>query len=493
MNKNRILQVLEKENLVVKSNIKNDSTIKYISHDSRDIIKDTLFFCKGINYKKEYLDMAIESGANIYISEKEYDNNCDYIIVNDIRKAMAIVALEFYDYPAKKLKIIGITGTKGKTTTAYFLRNILNNHTNSKIGFISTVETYTGKRLEQSHLTTPEPLDLQKYFSEMVESNIEYVVMEVTSQAYKLNRVYKVLFDYGIFLNISEDHIGDSEHKDFKDYLECKLKLIDNTKLMIINKNMDYYDEILNRCNMNNRKTFTYSTNKNNDNVDYYSNDIVKQKKGFSFDFCNKDKIKDTYQINVEGRFNVENATVAIALSQILNIDKIDIKKGLLQTQIEGRMNIFEKDGVTVVVDYAHNELSFKKLYESLKLDYPNRKIISVGGAPGNKAYKRRESFGTIVGDNSNFVYITADDPQYEKISDINTDILKHMKNKNYKIIEDRKEAILEALESAKKGDIVVLLAKGEELYQKVNGEFIPYESDLALAKKWEENIEISI
>ena len=187
----------------------------------------------------------------------------------------------------------------------------------------------------------------------------------------------------------------------------------------------------------------------------------------------------------MQGRFNVENALAAIVVSKELGISDEDIAYGIENTEVKGRMNIFEKDGVTVIVDYAHNKLSFTALYNSLKLDYPGRKIISVGGGPGGKAYARRKDFGEIVGSNSDYIYLTAEDPQFEEVKDICEDIASYIEKGKYEIVEDRKEAVEKALTNAEEGDVVVLLAKGEETYQKVRGVFTPYESDLSLAKEW--------
>ena len=185
----------------------------------------------------------------------------------------------------------------------------------------------------------------------------------------------------------------------------------------------------------------------------------------------------------MKGRFNVENALASIVISHIHGVPDNIIEKGLLKTEVQGRMNVFTKNNVTVIVDYAHNKLSFTKLYESLKADYPQRRIISVGGGPGGKAYARRKDFGQIVGSNSDFVYLTAEDPQFEAVKSICEEIASYTKCP-YEIIEDRKMAIEKAIGQANPGDVIVLLAKGEETYQKVKGVFVPYESDLVIAKQ---------
>ena len=284
-----------------------------------------------------------------------------------------------------------------------------------------------------------------------------------------------------MFLNVSEDHISDAEHPNFEDYLECKLKLIDNTDLMVINRDMDYFNIVMARAK--NVKVVTYGKD---NKADYYITNVVKKDVGFSFNVAN-DKLNycGEFEIKMQGRFNTENALAATTMAKVLGVDDESIRKGLLKTEVMGRMNVFEKSGITVIVDYAHNALSFSKLYESIKLDYPGRRVISVGGAPGGKAYKRRQDFGEIVGMSSDYIYLTAEDPQFEEVSKICADIAAYIPEKTkYEVIEDRTEAVEKAIKNALEGDVVVLLAKGEEDYQKVRGVFTYYESDLKIAKR---------
>ncbi|MDY5175049.1 Mur ligase family protein, partial [Enterococcus faecium] len=194
-----------------------------LSYDSRKADASTLFFCKGMNFKEEYLDSAIEQGIQYYVSEQPYENSAVGIIVTDIRKAMALLAMAFYDYPQNKLKVIGFTGTKGKTTAAYFTKAILDHTTNKKTALLSTMNTtLDGKTYFKSHLTTPESLDLYRMMAEAVKNGMTHLVMEVSSQAYKTQRVYGLTLDVGIFLNISPDHISPIEHPTFDDYFYCK-------------------------------------------------------------------------------------------------------------------------------------------------------------------------------------------------------------------------------------------------------------------------------
>lgn len=480
------IELLKNDNILVDYKLKEDEEVKYISYNSKDIEANTLFFCKGKNYKEEYLMESIKKGSMAYVSEKKYnidEENVSYIIVNDIKIAMAKIAAKFYNYAFNDIETIGITGTKGKTTVTYFLKNILDEYTKSKTAVISTVEVITGARHEEAHLTTPEALELHKYFSETANNNVKFLTMEVTSQAYKTSRALDVKFKHGMFLNVSEDHISDAEHPDFNDYLNCKLQLISNVNDMVINADMDEYQIVKSECVKNNVPYITYGLNEISD-YRYY--DIKREDVGFSFKVENKIKnYIEEFKIIMQGRFNIENAVAAITMAKSLGVDDESIKVGLLNTKVQGRMNVFEKNGLTVIVDYAHNRLSFSKLYESIKLDYPNRRIISLGGGPGNKAYKRRQDFGEIVGTNSDYIYLTAEDPQFETVENICKDIIKYIpENVKYEIVEDRTIAIEKMIKEAKANDVLVLLAKGEEDYQKIKGTFTYFESDLKIVKR---------
>jgi UDP-N-acetylmuramyl-tripeptide synthetase len=486
----KIIEVLQKDGLLIEHNIENlEKEIDFISYDSRDIIDNTLFFCKGAGFKKEYLLDAVKKGAVCYDSEQKYDLNgveCNYIIVGNIRRSIALIAPMYYNYAYKNLNLIGITGTKGKTTVSYFIRNILDEFTQSKTGLQSTIETYTGKRSEESHLSTPEPCDLQKIFYEASESNLKYMTMEVSSQAYKMDRVLNITFDNGIFLNISEDHISPAEHADFEDYLNCKLEFMRNCSNIVINAETDYFDRVLKAAESSKtlERITLYGSEKSKDRCDYYYSGAKKENNALTF-FIRNDKTgyREKFALRMRGMFNAENAAAAVAMCKTLGVDDESIRRGLIKTAVPGRMNIFENNGVTVIVDYAHNLLSFTKLYESLKMDYPGRKIISVGGAPGGKAFRRRKDFADIVGKNSDYIYLTAEDPQFEDVLTICKEMSGYMSEVSHEVVPDRKEAVIKAIRSAKNGDVVALLAKGEENYQKVNGKLEFYESDLKLAQ----------
>ena len=483
----KVLEKLNEEGLLERysKNIKFEKLeLNHLSYNSKEILEKTLFICKGKMFKSEYLKGAIVNGTVAYLSETYYEEvpeNVAYIIVKDIRKAMTIVSNLFYGYAWKDISVVGITGTKGKTTTTYYLKNIITKYLGKRCGIISTIDTYSGITDEVSHLTTPESPDLHRLFYETKQSDIPILIMEVTSQAYKTGRVDGINFDIGAFLNVSEDHISDIEHPDFEDYLNCKLELMKNSKTAIINKNSEFFN-VIKEAAKNAEKIITYGIDVE---ADYSVNDMQKDGKYTMFKVKGPNGYEKTYRTSVVGKFNVENATAAIAISRELGIDDESIAYGIENTSVQGRMNVFEKNGVTVIVDFAHNRLSFEKLYEAIKLDYPNSRIISLAGGVGGKAFNRRKDFGEIVGKYSDYIYLTTDDPQFEDVTEICLDMASYIENCGYEIIINREEAVKKALESAKPGDVVVLLGKGEEEYQKTRGELVPYISDLKLAEIW--------
>ena len=469
----------------------------HLSYSSADVTPDTFFICKGAAFKEEYLRNAIAKGAGVYLAQSLYEGvDCPHILVSDIRKAMSLVSIAFYQKAYRNFRVVGLTGTKGKTTTTYFMKNILDAFCRrnpqlcaaQKSAVLSTVEVDTGIEHHEAHLTTPESPDLQRYFAQTRDSGLPFLTMEVSSQAYKLSRVYGMDFDIGMFLNIGEDHIGPLEHTDFEDYFSCKLQLMEHCRTAIINREMDHAQRVLEHARAHAQRVLTFGKLETADLDDddcWILRDIQKEEQGFTFTTSHGLE-QDSWRIRMAGRFNVENALAAILAAKALGVDDQSIREGLLQNEVQGRMNLFEKDGVTVLVDYAHNFLSFQKLYESLKADYPGQRIVVVVGCPGGKAQLRRRDIGTLSGQNADYLYLTAEDPQFEDVRSICEEIASFVKpyGTPYEIIEDRAQAVEKAITTAQKGDVIVLAAKGEEVYQKVRGEYVYYESDLAIAKR---------
>ena len=480
MKYNEIIKILKEEDLLI-DYVNIDKDIKYISYDSNDIKEDTLFVCKGFDFKEEYL-LSIRDKILCYLSETIYDKDTSYILVKDVRKALAIISLNFYK---DNLFKIGITGTKGKTTTNFIIHNILNYHLGYKQGIIATHYFYDGKEGE-NHNTTPESLDLHHFLNNMSNNDLRYVSMEVSSQATKLNRVYGMHFDIGCFLNIGEDHISPREHKDFFDYLNCKIKFLTMCDSVIVYKQTNYYDDIIEK--INDKKLITYGFN----DCDYLIKDITSFNDKISFTIVNDNKEREFY-ITMQGTFNVLNATCAIIISDLLNISDENIQKGLSNTKVDGRMQVVSDDIGPIIIDYAHNKLSAESFYKSIKETYKDKRIIAVFGCPGNKGINRRRDMGICAGLYADYIYLTKEDPGDYEVVDICNDIASFIKpyNKPYEIVEDRKSAIIKALTNRSPNDIVVILGKGDEDYQITKNGYEPYEKDINIVKSYIKGVKL--
>lgn len=482
MTQKELTKLLEKKTKVVKTAVYeqyNNIEISDVTYNSKACTKNCAFFVKGANFKEEYLSDAILNGAIVVISEKEYNIDAGLIIVDDIRQAMVAVAEEFFGHAYKEITMVGLTGTKGKTTTATYIHNILNAQAKKRTGLLSTVETYTGKRLEESHLSTPEAIELQRYIKEACTEDLEYMTMEVSSQATKVKRILDMQFDIGVFLNISEDHISPAEHPNFNDYLNCKLDFLKKCKTIIINYETDYLEAVVEAAKTAN-KVITYGKEQNKDKVDYYYTNVRREANLLKFDVVGNDSVT-SYATKMLGEFNVENAVAAILVAKELNVSVDNVQKGILETTVSGRMNVFHGKNKTVIVDYAHNKLSFEKFFEAVKKDYPNSDIIALFGAPGGKAYGRRKDMSEVANKYATKIYLTADDPQFERVLDICNELATFV-TCNYEIIEDREQAITKAYNEMKEGSVLCLLAKGEDKYQQVRGRIEDYKSDVTIA-----------
>ena len=339
-----------------------------------------------------------------------------------------------------------------------------------------------------SLLTCPESLELQGHIKNAVDNKIENLVMEVSSQAIKLNRVYGINYKIGIFLNISEDHISPVEHPTFEDYFTSKLQLFNQTENAVINLDSDFSDDII-KSAVNCKRLITFSTqNKTADILAYDINKTTKTSIKFKVKSTDEEINEKEFIINMPGLFNVDNALAAIACARLLNTAYSSIYEGLKNANVPGRMEILTstKNDTIVIVDYAHNKLSFEKIFESTKKEYPDKKIVVVFGCPGGKAQIRRMHLGEIAGKMADFSYLTADDPGPENVLDICQEIASYMEheNRNYKIIEDRGEAIKTAL-LENEGSVVLILGKGQEKLQKCSTGNIEYFGDMNYVKKF--------
>ncbi len=447
--------------------------IKNVVNDNRKIEEGSLFICiKGANFDGHSCAAdAAEKKAAAIVAEHDVElpEGCTMpvIRVEDTRYAMAFISAAYFDHPASKLKTIGITGTKGKTTTTYLIRSMLEN-AGRKVGLIGTIEVIIGDEHIHAENTTPESYALQEYMAKMVEAGCDTVVMEVSSQGLMLHRSQGFVYDLGIFTNIEPDHIGPNEHKDFEDYMHCKGLLFKQCKIGICNGDDPHTDDILegHTCEV---ETYGFG-----ENVDLRAINLAYIRKpgelGVFFDTAG---LLDMHaEIKTPGKFSVYNALCAIAVARHFGCTPEEIAPALKEAKVKGRIEMVKvSDQFTLMIDYAHNAMALKSLLTTLRDYHPNR-LISVFGCGGNRSKLRRFEMGEVSGKYSDFTIITSDNPRFEEPEDIMNDIETGMLKTDGKYIKitDRKEAIAYAIEHGEQGDIIVLAGKGHEDYQEIKG-----------------------
>ena len=478
------------EGLKVKGDL--DIDIKGVESNSKNVEEGFLFVAiKGFKVDgHEFIDSAIENGATAIIIEEGCDlkqiKNLDNIVVvmaKDTREALAIVSSNFYGNPSRKFKLIGVTGTKGKTTTTFMIKEILEK-AGKKVGLIGTIATHiNGKKLGDSDRTTPESLELQKLFSKMVEEKVEVVVMEVSSQSLKLHRVDGCHFDIVLFTNLSEDHISPTEHPDMQDYFNSKLKLFEMCKIGIVNTD-DLHGAKIPRMFPDSQIT-TYG-------IDNFANVLAKDITITNSYVDFKVKLTDRNErvkTCIPGRFSVYNSLAAICVAQKFGIEPEVIKEALLEVRVPGRSELVNnKLEIPIMIDYAHSPESLENILQAVK-SYTRGKVISVFGCGGDRDSGKRPIMGEISGRIADFTFITSDNPRTEdpeKIVEQIEEGIKKTKGK-YKVIVDRTEAIKEAIKMATKRDIIVLAGKGHEPYQEINGIKHPYDERIIVKELIEE------
>lgn len=467
--------------------------IKQLTFDSRKVCSDCLFVCKGKRFLPSFLDDAVAAGATAYVAERAYDQvSIPGIIVTDVRRAMPVLAGLFFAKPWEDLQLIGITGTKGKTTTAFYLKAILDDYSLSlgrrESAIISTVGIYDGKGISKSIFTTPENIETVGHIRNAVDSGIDFMTMEASSLGIKYGRVDGIRYNIGIFTNISEDHIDSGEHPNFEDYIEAKLRLFDMSDIACVNLDADMVDRVLAAASAS-QKVITFGTCADADVRGY---GIRKEDGLICFRAVCSD-FDEEFALSMPGFFNVENALAAITAARALNIPLKYIRSGLLRAKVPGRMEIFtSRSGMlTAIVDYAHNKLSYEKLFASIQKEYPNCDIVSVFGCSGGKTRLRRKYLGTIAGQYSKKVYLVPDDPDYESADDISKEIAAYLDLQNcpYEIIENRGMAIQKAIMGTKSPTVLLILGKGNEAWIKDHGKDIPYPTDAEYVRETLKNL----
>lgn len=465
------------ENIKVKGNL--DLDIKAVECNSKNIIKNSMFFAiKGFETDGiKYIKNAIENGAIVIVIEEgtkidKNDINSDTVVISvpNIRQSLAIAVSNFYNNPSSKFKLIGVTGTKGKTTTTFMIKKILEK-AGQKVGLIGTIANYIGnKNLGESERTTPEAVELQKLFAKMVKEKVDTVVMEVSSQSLKLNRVDGSDFDIGVFTNFSEDHISPKEHPNMEDYFESKLKLFNMCKIGYVNID-DFKLAKIRKLDVKS-KIKTYGI----DNfADLIAKDITVTNSSVDFKIKIKDK-NERIKTGIPGRFSVYNSLAAISVCLKLEVEAEKIIEALMDVKVPGRSELVSnKKDLTIMIDYAHSPESLQNILKAVK-NYTKGKLINVFGCGGDRDTGKRFLMGEISGNIADFTIITSDNPRTENPEDIISQIEEGTKKSkgNYIKIADRIEAIKYAIKMANKNDIIVLAGKGHETYQEINKEKYP-------------------
>ena len=443
--------------------------IKNVEYDSRNVNKNDLFVCiKGYATDgHKYADMAVKKGAAAIICEDtiKVDNEETTIIkVKDTRKALAVVGSNYYDNPSKKLKIIGVTGTNGKTTTTFMLKTILEEE-GKKVGLVGTIANYIGNEKLHTERTTPESFELQKLFAEMVDKGCEYCVMEVSSHSLALDRVYGIEFEAGIFTNITRDHLD--FHKTFENYYAAKFKLFERSKLAVVNIDDSYGKDVVRDLKEMGKTNIATVSIKEDSDFKAYDEKCASRHVEFKIDM---DKTEE-FTVDMPGEFNIYNSLGVIAAMNKLGISLDSIKKGLEEVVVAGRCEMVGRKynlPFTIIVDYAHTPDGLDNILRTAR-GFTKNRLISVFGCGGDRDKVKRPQMGKIGSDLSDIAIITSDNPRTEEPVSIISDVTAGIDKDNYEVIENRKDAIKRAIEIAKEGDVIVIAGKGHEDYQILN------------------------
>ena len=463
-----------------------DIDVNNIESNSKNIKQGDMFIAiKGFNVDgHEYIEDAIKAGAKVIMVEEgcelksiKLPSDVTLIMTKNTREALAKCSCNFYDNPSKKFKLIGVTGTKGKTTTTFMIKEILEK-AGHKVGLIGTIATYiNGKMITENSRTTPESIELQRTFADMVEKGVEYVVMEVSSQSLKLHRVDGCNFDIVVFTNFSEDHISEKEHPDMKDYFESKLKLFEMCENGIINVDDLQVTKIPKLFPNSNLMTY---------GIDNYAEMLAKDITITNTYVDFRVKVSDRNErvkVDIPGRFSVYNALAAISVAKKIGIESKIVLEALADIKVPGRSEMVPNSKeLPIMIDYAHSPESLQNILSAVK-SYTRGRVISVFGCGGDRDRTKRPIMGEISGRIADFTFITSDNPRTEDPEEIVKEIEEGIKKTkgNYKVIVDRTEAIKAAIKMANKLDIIVLAGKGHEPYQEINGEKLPYDERIII------------
>ena len=449
--------------------------VNQVVYDSRKVTKDCLFICiVGANFDGHSIAAeVVQNGATVLVVEQDVDIPSDVTVikVDDTRYAMAHISAAYFGYPARTMKVIGITGTKGKTTTTYLIKSILEN-AGYRVGLIGTIEVIIGDEHIPAANTTPESYILQEYFKRMVDEGIQVVVMEVSSQGLMMHRTQAIDFELGIFTNIEPDHIGPNEHGSFDEYLSCKGLLFQQCKTGIVNADDVHVQKVLrdHTCQL---ESFGLK-----EGADIIARDIelVSTPGYLGVSFRTEGLISLEVTIDTPGKFSVYNALAAIAVCRHFNIERSDIVRALREAKVKGRIEMIKvSDDFALMIDYAHNAMALESLLTTLR-EYQPKRIVCLFGCGGNRSKIRRYEMGEVSGRLADLTVITSDNPRFEEPEDIIADIRTGIEKTSGKYIEicDRREAIAYVIHNGQPGDVIVLAGKGHEDYQEIKGQKYP-------------------
>lgn len=453
-----------------------ETEVQNLVFDSRKVQKGDLFVCiSGSTVDAHtFLPAVTEAGAAAVVVEKDVEvpENVTVIRTASTRKTLAELSAAWFGYPTEKMTTIGVTGTKGKTTTTHMIKAILE-AAGHKVGLVGTNGAVIGDVLHPTKNTTPESYELQSYFREMVDAGCDCMVMEVSSQGIMLHRVDGFSFDYGVFTNIAPDHIGPNEHSSFEEYLQYKSRILQMCRVGLGNADDEHWQEIQegHTCEL-----YTFAVEKP---ADYRAEKIHYRAQGefMGVVFDVRGKCEMTVDVNIPGLFNVYNALAALSVCSRMNVPEEAIRAALKKITVNGRMEIvYASDVFSVIVDYAHNEVSMESLLKTLR-DYHPKRLVCLFGCGGNRSKLRRYGMGEIGGRMADLSILTADNSRFEEVEDIIADIKVGMAKTEGKYLEipDRREAIFYAIRHAEPGDMIVIIGKGHEDYQEIKGVRYPF------------------
>lgn len=465
-----------------------EGEISALVYDSRKVTTDCMFVCiRGAVYDShEHVDEVVEKGAKVIVAQTEVPvpEHVTLVLVQDTRYALSLLSAAWFDYPAEKLKVIGITGTKGKTTTTFMVKGILE-HAGYNVGLIGTIEEIIGEKHIPANNTTPESYLIQEYFAQMVEAGCQICVMEVSSQGLMMHRTAGIPFEIGIFTNLAPDHIGPNEHASFEEYAACKGMLFRQCRIGIANVDDEHFDMVMNghTCEL---ETIGFS-----EKADYRASDaeLIGRPGYLGVKYYVSGKLSMDVEIDVPGTFSVYNSLVAIAVCEHFEVSEDDLKEALRVVKTKGRIEMIKvSDDFILMIDYAHNAMSLQSLLETLKEYHPER-LVCVFGCGGNRSKLRRYEMGEVSGNLADLTVITSDNPRFEEPQAIIDDIKTGMAKTSGKYVEisDRKEAIRYVIRNGQKGDVIVLAGKGHEDYQEIKGVKYPMDERVLIREVLEE------